>query len=234
VKIVINNSHGFTLIEMILAIGVAAIALITVNAVLFAALHLHGATVDVVNAAAPIDQTTAFLRRDLECLVTPTNGTSKILSGGFRAGTISSTGISDPVAVEMFTATGALEANAPWGDIQRVTYELKRSSDISAPGQDLVRSVTRNLLSSSGTPDVTDQLMMNGVASVKVSGYDGTQWQDTWDTTSPTSANTNLPVAVRVQIQLAGNNNLNAAPIQIVVPVDAVVRTNAVLTTTTQ
>jgi hypothetical protein len=81
---------------------------------------------------------------------------------------------------------------------------------------------------------VTDQLMMNGVASVKVSGYDGTQWQDTWDTTSPTSANTNLPVAVRVQIQLAGNNNLNAAPIQIVVPVDAVVRTNAVLTTTTQ
>ena len=227
-----NNSRGFTLIEMILAIGVAAIALITVNAVLFAALHLHGATVDLVNAGTPIDQTAIFLRRDLACLVTPTNGTSKILSGGFRAGTISSVGISDPVAVEMFTATGALEANAPWADIQRVTYELKRPTDMTAPGQDLVRSVTRNLLASSGTPDVTDQMMMSGVASVKFSGYDGAQWQDAWDTTSATSVNTNLPVAVRVQIQMAGNNNLNAEPIQILVPVDVIARTNAVLTTT--
>ena len=133
----------------------------------------------------------------------------------------------------MFTATGALEANAPWGDIQRVTYELKRSAGgTSATGEDLVRSVTRNLLSSSGTPTVTDQLMMSGVASVKFSGYDGAQWQDAWDTTSATSVNTNLPLAVRVQIQMAGNNNLNADPIQIVVPIDAVARTNAVLTTT--
>jgi len=119
----------------------------------------------------------------------------------------------------------------PWGDIQRVTYELKRPTDLAATGQDLVRTVTRNVLSAS-TPDVTDQLMISGVASVKFSGYDGTQWQDAWDTTSATSVNTNLPVAVRVQIQMAGNNNLNADPIQIVVPIDAVARTNAVLTTT--
>ena len=31
------------------------------------------------------------------------------------------------MAMEMFTATGALSANAPWADIQRVTYELKNS-----------------------------------------------------------------------------------------------------------
>ena len=227
-----NNTNAFTLIEMILAIGIASLVLIAVNAVLFAALHLRDATADVVDAATPLDQTTTYLRRDLECLVTTTNGTSKILSGGFRAGTISSAGISEPVAVEMCTATGALEANAPWGDIQRVTYELKRSAGTTATGQDLVRSVSRNLLSSSGTPDVADQLMMRGVASVKFSGYDGAQWQDAWDTTSATSVNTNLPLAVRVQIQMAGDNNLNADPIQIVVPVDAVRRTNAVLTTT--
>lgn len=227
-----NNTNAFTLIEMILAIGIASLVLIAVNAVLFAALHLRNATADVVDSATPLDQTTTYLRRDLECLVTTTNGTSKILSGGFRAGTISSAGISEPVAVEMFTATGALEANAPWGDIQRVTYELKRSAGTAATSQDLVRSVTRNLLSSSGTPAVTDQLMMSGVASVKFSGYDGAQWQDAWDTTSATAVNTNLPLAVRVQIQMAGDNNLNADPIQIVVPVDAVRRTNAVLTTT--
>ena len=67
--------HAFTLIEMVLAIGVAAIVLIAVNTVLFAALRLRDATADTVDAAAPLDQTVTFLRRDLQCVVTPTNGT---------------------------------------------------------------------------------------------------------------------------------------------------------------
>jgi type II secretion system protein J len=230
VKIKTNNRHAFTLIEMILAIGVSAIVLVAVTTALFAALRLRDATSDVVDAAAPLDQTVTFLRRDLQCAMTPTNGTTKVLSGDFKVGNVSSPGVSEPVAIEMFTATGALGVSAPWGDIQRVTYELKTPTDRSTVGQDLVRSVTRNLLTLT-TPDVDDQLMMSGVASIKCSCYDGTQWQDTWDTTSLTSVNTNLPLAVRVNIQMAGN--LNSQPIQIVVPIDSQSRTNMVLTTTT-
>ena len=85
-KIKTNNLHAFTLIEMILAIGVAAIVLVAINTVLFAALRLRDATADMVDAAAPVDQTVTFLRRDLECVVTPTNGTTKVLSGDFRVG----------------------------------------------------------------------------------------------------------------------------------------------------
>jgi type II secretion system protein J len=227
-----NNSTraAFTLIEMILAIGVAAIVLVSVNAVLFAALRLRDATSDIVDAASPMDQTATFLRRDLQCCVTPTNGTSKVLSGDFRAGNITSAGEAGPVALEMFTATGALGASAPWADIQRVTYGLKPSADRAAAGQDLIRSVTRNLLTLT-TPEVDDQLMLSGVASLKVSCYDGAQWQDAWDTTSATSVNTNLPLAVRVDIQMSGDNN--AQPVEILVPIDAVARTNMVLTATT-
>ena len=112
---------------MILAIGVAAIVLVAVNAVLFGALHLRDATGDAVDAATPVDQAVTFLRRDLQCAVTPTNGTSKVLSGDFQVGNVTSLGVPEPVAIEMFTATGALSDNAPWGDIQRVTYELKQS-----------------------------------------------------------------------------------------------------------
>jgi prepilin-type N-terminal cleavage/methylation domain-containing protein len=227
-----NNLHAFTLIEMILAIGVAAIVLVAVNTVLFAALRLRDATSDVVDAAGPVDQTVTFLRRDLECVVTPTNGTSKVLSGDFRVGNVSSPGVPGPVAVEMFTATGALGANAPWADIQRVTYELKQPADRSAAGQDLVRSVTRNLLTLT-TPEVDDQLMMSGVASIKFSCFDGSQWQDAWDTTGQTSVNTNLPVAVRVDIQMSGNGGATAGPIEIIVPIDSQSRTNAVLNATT-
>jgi type II secretion system protein J len=230
VKIKINNRHAFTLIEMILAIGVAAIVLIAINAVLFAALRLHQATADMVDAASPVDQTVTFLRRDLQCCVTPTNGTTKVLSGDFRVGNVTSLGVAEPVAIEMFTATGALSENAPWADIQRVTYELKPPADPTATGQDLIRSVTRNLLATS-TPAVDDQLMLSGVASIKFSCYDGAQWQDTWDTTGATSVNTNLPLAVRVDIQMSGNNN--AQPVEILVPIDSQTRTNMVLTATT-
>jgi type II secretion system protein J len=225
-----NNQQAFTLVEMILAIGVAAIVLVAVNAVLFAALHLREATGEVVDAAAPIDQTMTYLRRDLQCAVTPTNGTSKVLSGNFRVGNVTSLGVPEPVAIEMFTATGALSVNAPWSDIQRVSYELKQPTDRTAAGKDLVRTVTRNLLTIT-TPEVQDQLMMSGVESIKFSCYDGAQWQDTWDTSGMTSSSTNLPLAVRVDIQMSGNNN--AGPIEILVPIDSVSRTNMVLTAAT-
>ena len=230
-KIKTNNEKAFTLVEMILAIGVAALVLVAVNAVLFTALHLREVTTDVVDTATPVDQAFTFLRRDLQCVVTPTNGTSKFLSGSFRVGSgITSEGVSEPAAAEIFTATGALSANAPWADIQRVTYELKNSTTVSGQ-RDLYRSVTRNLLSIS-TLDVIDQLMLSGVESVKFSGYDGSRWNDTWDTSDVTSLNTTLPLAVKVEIKLAGADK-NAGPIQLVVPIDAVARTNIVLTSAT-
>jgi hypothetical protein len=73
--------------------------------------------------------------------------------------------------------------------------------------------------------------MLSGVSSIKFSCYDGTQWQDTWDTTSQTSVDTNLPTAVRVDILMAGNSA--AQPIELLVPIDAQARTNMVLTATT-
>ena len=133
-KIETNNEKAFTLVEMILAIGVAALVLVAVNAVLFTALHLREVTTDVVDAATPVDQTFTFLRRDLQCVVTPTNGTSKVLSGSFRLGNgISSASVSDPVAAEIFTATGALSASAPWARFtSRMTPNISESPAASS------------------------------------------------------------------------------------------------------
>lgn len=228
-KIGTNNRKAFTLIEVMLAIGITAIVLVSVSSVLFTALHLRDSTADMVDAATPVDSAVTFLRRDLQNCVTPTNGTSKILSGGFRAGEGTVSDVSGPVAVEMYTTTGALSEKEPWAEIQRVTYELKTPAFASA-GKDLYRSVTRNLLAS-GTPEVTDQLMLNNVADLKFSCYDGAIWQPMWDTTSATAVNTNLPLAVKVDIQMAGDPNL--APVEIVVPLDCIARTNMILVTAT-
>ena len=216
---------------MILAVGVAAIVLVAVSAAFFTALHLQASTQAAVDEATPIDQALAVMRRDLECVVTPTNGTSKVLSGNFKVGQVSSFGINTPVAIEMYTATGALSSSpvSPWSDIQRVTYELERSTGSSTPGMELVRSVTRNLLSTL-TPDVENQPLLSGVENIQFSCYDGAQWYNTWDTSDPTTGNTNLPRAVRVQIQMAADNSAEKqSPIEILVPIDSQSRTNAVL-----
>jgi hypothetical protein len=68
--------------------------------------------------------------------------------------------------------------------------------------------------------------MMSGVQDIKFQCYDGSAWNDNWDTTS---SNTNLPVAVRVRIVLAGGGRLGSQePIEIVVPIDSQSPTNQI------
>jgi hypothetical protein len=67
---------------------------------------------------------------------------------------------------------------------------------------------------------------------VKFSCFDGARWNDTWDTSDVTSLNTNLPLAVRVEIRLAGADK-TMEPIQLVVPIDSMARTNMVLSSMT-
>ncbi len=212
-----SNIRAFTLIEALLAISIMAIVLVAINSAFFTALHLRDHTSNALEHALPAQQATAILRRDLQCAMAP----GGLMSGDFKVGTVHEPNMSLPVAIEMYTATGALQANQPWADIQKVTYKLKTPA-VQSPGggSDLIRSVTRNLLCTS-TPDIDDQFLMSGLQEIRFSCYDGTQWLDTWDTTS---GNTNLPLAVRVRIQMAGASANE--PIEMVVPIFAHSRTN--------
>ena len=239
----LQEVQAFTLIEMILAVGITAVVMVAVTTVFFTALHLRNATQALVDSEVPLETTSTLLRRDLRGLMPPaTNG---IISGDFKVGNITSAGIGFPVAIEMYTTTGAPNPNDPWGEVQRVTYELRNPADISQPGKDLYRSVTRNVLAAAsvtlantgntslgaanpGSIDVEDEWMMGNVADFEISCFDGTQWQTVWDTTNPLSANTNLPLAVRVDIQLAGEtfNSQRPEPMEFLVPIDSMSRTN--------
>lgn len=214
------SNRAFTLIEMLLAIGIMAMVLVAINAVFFAAMRLHDSTTQSVDDALPVQQALATMRKDLENAVPPsTNG---ILSGDFKVGGVESLGSSLPVDIEMFTTTGVLRDNEPWGEIQKVTYSLRQSSG-NSPGRDLFRSVTRNLLATI-PPQPEDQWMMSGVQSIEFSCFDGTQWRNYWDTTV---TDTNLPSAIRVRILLAGNNGNSTRPIEMLVPIDSQSLTNS-------
>ena len=219
--------RAFTMIELILAIGVTAIVLVAINSVFFASLHLRDATTAAVDAATPLDATLTILRRDISCAVPP--GASSVMVGDFKSGDVTSIGVPDLVNLELYTATGALNSDPtiPWADVQRVTYGLKSPIPATGGGKDLIRTVTRNLLSET-TPEVEEQWMLGNVQNLRFQCYDGVQWADQWDT-SLTSATgtTNLPIAVRVLIQMASAKGVALSPVEIVVPIDSQSRTNS-------
>ncbi len=216
---------AFTLIEMLLALAVSAIVLAGIGGVFYSALRLRERTAALVDESAPLYQAFTVMRRDLENAIGP-NG---VLQGEFKSGTLNN-GTSQGYGLQFCTTTGDLKQDAPWADIQQVTYELRDSSDRTTLGaKELIRSVTRDLLTT--TPDSDDQFLMGNIRSVEFACYDGSDWRDSWDSTS---GDTNLPVAVRVRIQMAGDkgSDLRNQPIEMIFPLLTQSRTNSSTVTT--
>jgi type II secretion system protein J len=211
-----NRANAFTLMELVLAVGVCALVMAAISGVFFSAVRVREATARAVDEALPAQQALAFLRRDLQGAMPPT--TNGVLVGGFRAGDVTSAGMDETVAIEFYTTTGTLHAHEPWGDVQRVAYYLRDTGH----GKELVRAVTRNLLTTL-PPAADQQWMMGDVQSVQFDCFDGTQWRAAWDTTL---ADTNLPAAVRVRITRAGADPRDPQPIELFVPVNSQISTN--------
>ena len=218
---------AFTLIEMLLALAICAIVLVAINGVFVAAVRLRDRTSDAIEESLPINRALDIMQRDLKGTVGP-GGT---LAGDFRCGsqamgaTMGLSGEAGNAGLDFFTTTSAISDKAPWGDIQEVFYELKAPADRNQVGMDLVRCVDRNILATTTQPPEIQWLMGN-VQTLQFDCYDGTQWQTTWDTST---GNTNLPVAVRIRIQLVakqGEAARNQQPIEAMVMLVTQSRTN--------
>ena len=226
-----RGNRGFTLIEVLLALAICAIVLVAINAVFATAVRLRDKTSGAVDKALPVERTLDLLRRDLKGTVGPRG----FLAGDFKCGassigaTMGLTGEAGGAGLDFFTTTGHLNDNAPWGDLQEVLYELKAPADRDQAGMDLVRCVNRNLLATTTpTPDI--QPLLSHVESVQFDCYDGTQWRNSWDTSS---GDTNLPTTVRIRIFMvadSGEDPTKKAPLEMLVPLMAVTRTNLVAT----
>jgi general secretion pathway protein J len=232
------GAPGFTLIEVLLAVAIFSIVLLSIHLVFHGAVRLRNKTTAEIEAALPLQRTLTLLRRDLSNLVLP----GGILSGALQTTPTTGTQLgqagSAPLATQagdlpgqsspdFYTSTAALDDLYPWAEIQRVSYSLADPTNQTA-GRDLIRSVWRNLLPTlDEQPE--EQWMMSGVQSILFYYYDGRQWRDTWDSTTETNR---LPGAIKVAIQLASaegiplTGRLAPAPIELVVPILVQASTN--------
>ena len=209
------KSKAFTLLEVLIAVAIFSIVLAAMNAVFYGAIKLRNKSTENIEAALPIERALAIIKRDLAGIVPP----SGPLSGVLQTTATTNTVLPGQMSPDFFTATGIVDDTAPWGDIQKISYVLANSTDGTA-GKNLFRAVSRNLLATQ--PEIPpQQFLLSGVQNLFFYFYDGAQWQTAWDS----AATTNLPLAIKVQIQLAPKNSANAlvenAPLELVIPLDA-------------
>jgi type II secretion system protein J len=209
---------GFTLMEVLLASMAFAVVLTAIHLVFYGAVRLRNKTTLALEAAVPLQQTLAILQHDLANVVLPGGtlfGVFQTTPTTVRTATASALR-GQVVGPEFCTATGLLLDEAPWAEVQKVSYFLALPTN-NAPGRDLVRSVTRNLL-----PVVVEQpelqRLLGGVEDLVFQYYDGNQWLPVWE---PLTLSSNaLPQAVKVQLQLLAEETERAprTPIELVVP----------------
>jgi prepilin-type N-terminal cleavage/methylation domain-containing protein len=217
----VRANAAFTLMEMLLALAVSAIVLAGIGGVFFSALRLRERTTALLDESVPLYQAFSFLRRDLQGTLPP----GGVMAGDFRVGPLNS-GIGQSSGLQFSSTTAVIRDNVPYGDLQEITYELREPTvRTNGAGKDLIRSVSRNLLSTT-TLDYTEQWLMGNVEHLEFACLDGVNWRDLWDTSL---TDTNLPSAVRVRIQLVADESVdirNRQPIELVVPLMVQTRTN--------
>jgi len=223
-----HHACGFTLIEVLLAVAVFAIVLAAINTVFFGALRLRNKTHDAFEIALPLQQAVGIIKRDLGGIMLP-GGT---MTGQFQTTPTNNGGASIDfiglrVSPDIFTCTGLIDDTSPWAEVQKVTYFLADPTN-NATGRDLIRSISRNPLPLNTTEEPEQQWLLGGIERMALQFYDGRAWTETWDST----LTTNLPMAIKVQIALAGQNSQRSllAPIEFIVPVMVQPRTNTAAT----
>jgi prepilin-type N-terminal cleavage/methylation domain-containing protein len=188
--------RGFTLIEMMLAIGVMALILAMLagsfSTVAHSKVHAEGRLIVDREGRALLWQLTKELRNAVQ---TPYSASNVALFGNGH--------VSGGVAVDTLTLStfsgGHRRALTGITPETIVTYNLASNPD--QPGWFVLsRSQQSGLLTSTVSPQTT--VLANNVLSLHFRYFDGQKWGESWQSPSQPRGQ-QLPVAVAIQIQMA-------------------------------
>jgi prepilin-type N-terminal cleavage/methylation domain-containing protein len=190
------DQRGFTLIEMMLAVGVLSIILAMLassfSAVAHSKVHAEGRLLVDREGRALLWQMSKEVRNAVQTPLIPSH---VLLEGAGHSG---SSGPIDTILLSTFDA-GHRRAITGLAPEYLVTYTVVPNQD--HPGWYLLQRSQQSGLSS-GTSGGATLVLANNLLSLHLRYFDGQRWTEEWDSTAA-KAGTQLPVAVAIQIQMA-------------------------------
>lgn len=196
---------GFTLLELVLAMGMVAIISVSLFAMMKNAFDHQKTAAEAVEPSRTVAIAMDFIRPDFENALPPHDLNNfksqyQYLAGDFEGQTGGASG--NDADVMFYTISSMKQHPSANGEIMYV--EL--TTDTVDGKKCLVRKASRNLTveqmqQQPPQPLQTDEeVLIRGIDSFTVQYYDGSNWNDTWDSTQMTP--NELPAAVQVTITL--------------------------------
>ncbi len=201
-----RGRRGFTLLEILAATAIFTVLIGAMSTLFNSALRMRERTFEAVEAGLPNAYVVRLLRRDLQSMAPPVG----LLAGALLGETEEEGGVRLDT-LEFFTASGVVEEDTRWGDLQKIEYYLEAPEEESGPntpGQDFVRAITRNLLAAV-VEEPEEQRLLRGVQSLELTYYDGEDWQDSWDSTA---LDNETPLAVKARIEFVQSETPGEGP----------------------
>lgn len=208
---------GFTLIEILIATTLFAVVVGALYSVFYGAMRLRERAYLRFEKTVPKNYAFERMKMDLASAMPPDG----ILASSMISQTSEKMNARSD-SLEFYSSTGIIDQNNPWGDIQRILFYLAPPELADSKGYDLVRAITRNLLSPNEELPEEEHLFTD-VESLAFSFYDGTSWLESWDSTAEENR---LPTAIRVRVTFTEPLNVENAerqpPVELLVPLVAV------------
>lgn len=207
---------GFTLLEVILALALGALAIVAAQSAFGSAFRLRLHAQERIDADLATHRALQIVREDLAGLL-PRGGR---FSGELQ--TAAGSEITPPVGAsaigpDFVCTSGRVDAWSPFSEVQRVRYLLVPSAGAARDRFELVRAVSRNLLPMTEAETET-QTLLEDVSAVRFEFHDGTGWVADWDSAAARA----MPVAIRLTLERRAPSDDSAAdPITLVVPISA-------------
>lgn len=197
---------GFTLLELVLAVGITATLFAALAAVFANTLHARERSGEVAQAAWLRTRCLNQMRTDLYHMAAPDGRlaqgvTGKKLEEDARR--------RDSLVFD--SAVNRVHADVFGSDLVRVAYVLDDAEENDdADTLKLIRQVWRNPLSPS-TEEPEERLLLDAVESMAIDYFDGSNWVVSWDTELQDNA---LPRAIRITLeQHAGDHTVTLATV---------------------
>lgn len=183
---------AFTLLEMLVAMTMMSLLAVSLYASLYIAFTARHSAVSAIEPTRTAELAIELLREDIQSALPPTG----ILAGAFYGQDAEDSAGRDADTLLFHSTAQGPEETQGSRNITRI--ELTFVSPPAAAERVLVRRITTNLLAPE-TVEPAQEILCRGVLGFNLRYFNGSDWQDTWDSSLQDNA---LPLAVEVVLEV--------------------------------